>query len=460
MILFDLLIILSSLIAVFVNIPSGLLFAVSFLLGIGMVQLIGKKDRKYASIIYCILFLAGGTYMLACYLYMVGHDYEWLFAFDTYNSYIPRIEYFFSSNNHNLHEMLESIFEDYNFFARTSYSYYLYIIPWGFAIYNTGADLYLGLQTSTLFLYPFAGVVLYKLFLQYGFKKRKSYYHTLVICLFSIIFFYSSQILRDIHVLLCYLIAIYLSGKPNFSIVNLIGLVVVIIITCGFRIESGLFLSLCVPVYFFLSFQDSKVRISFAAVSVLVILAAYVIFKLYFEDMVMVIENNYEAYTENVSEGSGMVAAFQRIPIIGDLISIIFNMSQPMPCWGRMSPAGNLQYGGNVDNIMNFPRISAAFINVMAYVYIFTWLFFSKLRKKMKGRIAKPLKYQLFIALLFLYLQSAVISQRRLMGYYCILYILMFLINDSLSKKNKQNMMLMVTGVFAFLQVLGVLYLM
>ena len=193
-----------------------------------------------------------------CYFYMIQHGYNWLFAYDTYNAFIPTIENYISNGNGNIWRIYQSIFEDYNFFVRNQYFFWIYTCTWGAIVNCIGGTLYFGLQASTLFIYGFVGVVLEKIFREYGFDHVKSYKHTLVICFLSIIFFYSSQILRDIHVLLCYLLAIYLSGKPNISLKVIIELGVVIFITCGIRIESGLFLFLVIPAYLFLSIRNKK----------------------------------------------------------------------------------------------------------------------------------------------------------------------------------------------------------
>ena len=89
-----------------------------------------------------------------------------------------------------------------------------------------------------------------------------------------------------------------------------------------------------------------------------------------------VFEANAEVYTEGIERGEGMIALVQRIPILGDFLSIIYNASQPIPVWSRLDPLKNLQYGGHASNLMNFPKISAAFLNVMTYIYVFSWLFY------------------------------------------------------------------------------------
>lgn len=455
MIQFVLLIIVTLFTSLIVDFPTACLVSVAFILGKGISFGIGGNFRKKAAKMYGILFLAGWVYMLMCYFYMTQNGYDWLLAYDTYNYFIPITEKYISSGNGNLWSIYQNIFENYDFFGRNQYFYWIYTCTWGVIIHSIGGTIYFGLQASTLFIYGFVGVVLEKIFRNYGFDPEKSYKHALAICFLSIIFFYSSQILRDIHVLLCYLVAIYLSGKPKFSIRVIIELSVVVFLTCGIRIESGLFLFLIIPAYL-LSIQSKKNRFYVITVSVLILLVFIVWFANNRNLLFGIFAANAEVYTEGIDEGTGVIAFFQRIPILGDFLSIIYNASQPIPVWSRLDPANNLQYGGNASNIMNYPKILSAFFNVMTYIYIFAWLFNKKIREK--ALVTKAHKIQLLIGLVFLYIQSAVVEQRRLLGYYCVFYILMFLIHDALNNKERKTINTVVVSVFAVLQLIGLLF--
>src|SRR5690606_17450767 len=118
-----------------------------------------------------------------------------------------------------------------------------------------GADFYLGQQVSVLLLYSFVGIVIYKLLIINNFDRKKAYKYTLVICVFSILFFYSSQVLRDVHILLLYLLGIYFTFKKEFSLINLIKIVLITYLCTTLRLESGLFMVILIPIYLLLSLQ-------------------------------------------------------------------------------------------------------------------------------------------------------------------------------------------------------------
>jgi len=449
----------SLLVGIIVNISTAILYAGSFLLGISVVKLCNIRGGKFPTKIFGLLYVVGGVYMALCYLFMISNDYEWLFAYDTYVAFIPGIESYVSDGNGNIAKIIQVILSDYDIFSRGDYVYWIYSCVWAVVIKALNADLYAGLQVSTLLLYSISGVLLYLLFKQYGFNDKKSYNHTIVIFLLSIIFFYSSQIIRDIHFMLCLLGAIYLSGKKKFSVVTLITLLVVVFVACNIRIETGLFLLLTIPVYFLVSFQDER-RLPIIIVSAVIMGIISIFLLLSFYNVIQVVySNNMEYYVESVGEGEGMIGRFQRIPIVGDFISMIYNASMPIPCWSRMNPASNPEYGGNAGNIMCFVRISASFINVFTYVYIIYWILSKKVRNGTKALLQKSHTYHLWLGFLYLYLQAAVISQRRLMGYYCVFYALMFLIYDNITKEDRVKLNRIAIGFFVLLQIVGVLYL-
>jgi hypothetical protein len=104
----------------------------------------------------------------------------------------------------------------------------------------------------------------------------------------------------------------------------------------------------------------------------------------------------------------------------------------------------------------------AAFITVFlmrnVVLYILAWVFIRGLRDSTKGLIQKPFMYQLWIGLIFLFIQSAVVSQRRLMPYYVVFYLFFFLIYDNMQPDKKKYLNIVVVGLYVMLQLVGVVY--
>ena len=457
--------ILLAITSVIVDFSSSTLVLFSLFVGLSISFLFGRlrKDGTLHSIyyvkIFCLFFEVGWGYMLLCYWYMTSHDFDWILAYDTYNVFIPQTESYINQGHGNLAAIYRAIFSEYDFFSRDEYFYWVYSCTWGVLINKIGANMYFGLQLSTLFVYGFCGVFLFKLFFSYNFPIKKSYSHTILVGLFSILLFYSSQILRDIHVLLCFLIAFYLSSQQKYSFKTLIILTLVVYLTCGLRIESGLFLVTSIPIYLLCTMQQpgNKSLLVFLATILIIALLLFVIYENYITFR-FVYDENYRYYTEGAASGTGITAQFQRIPILGDFLCILFNASNPIPVWIRLDPTRDNEFLGHTYNILNIVRIPAVIFNIITYVYIFFWFFIRKKYPKIKENFPRSLKYQLINGVFFLFLQSSVIAQRRLMGYYCIFYIFMFAIYDNILRSDKKLVNALVFATFVLIQIIGFLY--
>jgi len=445
--------------AIIIDIPTASMIAIFYILGIYITSLIKSDKNKDEINIYRIAYLAGYFFILLSFIYMNSHNYEYLLGYDGIAVYMPNTEIYLNAGNY--FSVLKQVWANYSFFDRNMPGYYTVLTFFGKIAQLINANLYVSLQLSTLFFAPFIGIVLYKIFLLLGIDQlsKKRYRYTLYILIFSVLFYFSTFIARDTHIALLYLIAIYLTFEKSYSLRNIIRLILVILITCTFRIESGLFLIIMIPVYLLLTLQKRSYKIEaiIASLVVFFVLASFVSNNM--NRIQVTYKVNKENYVEVVAEESGMIANLQRIPIAGDIISIVYNASQPLPFWGKMAPSGKDNLGPEVYNIMNFPLAFASFFNWFVITYILFWILSSKLKKRTKGQISKPLKYSLFVGTIFLYIQSAVIAQRRLMGFYCVFYILFFIIYSNLRSNEKRQLNTLAIGSFITLQVLSAAYL-
>lgn len=455
--LFSLLLILSVYGVLVIDIQTMFYMWFVYFIGIILTIVLNKGSNKLKALnLYQILFFSGAVYMLICYAYMTSHNYTYLLAPDIAGYFLPWTENYINEGSY--WAALSEIWKNYNFFNRFHTGYFTYATFFGFIGQIFNANFYVGQQISVLFLYPFVGILIYRLFRLNNFDDVKSYKYTIIISLFSVIFFFSSQILRDIHILLLYLMGIYLTFKKDFSIVNLIKIIVIIYLNTLFRIETGLFLVVLIPAYLLLTLQSSKYKTLVFTFSALMLFVLFVISVSYINQIQALFASNQEAYVEGITEGSGMIATFQRIPIIGDLISIFYNAVQPLPFWSRLEYSGKGNLGPETYNIMNFPRAFASLLNWFVIIYLLAWILIRNIRNSTNGFISKPLKYQLWIGLIFFYIQSAVVSQRRLMAYYVIYYIFFLIIYNRVDKVNRRYLNAVAIYSFGLLQLVGLIY--
>lgn len=442
--------------ALIIDAQTMIILFFAYLLGVSITRSLNNTQRKTLKI-YSILFLVSSIYMILCYVFMTKKGFEYLFAPDIVGYFYPENVRYLEMGNY--WDILSQIWKHYHFLDRKIVGYFSYTTLWGVISRSLNASLFITLQISTLFLYSFIGVVLYRIFLKCNFSSSKSYKYTLIISLCSIMFFWSTVFIRDIHIALLYLLAIYQTFDTNFSLKTLLKLLIIIFITCLFRIESGLFLFVLIPTYLLLTLYYSKYKFIVIGIS-FVILALVGYFILYnFSTLELLITANAESY--KLEYTGGMISTLQKIPIIGDLISIIYTAIQPIPFWGVLDPSGKpVALGEETYNIMGFPRSVNAFFNWFVIFYIMVWIFSSKKRKRTKGLLPKSLIYNLWIGLFFLLIQSSVVEQRRLVGYYCVFYVLFFIIYEHISLSEKKLINATAIISFVILQVTGVLYLM
>ena len=428
-----------------------------------MTSLVNKKENRLFSVkIYYFLFVFASFYILACKLYMDDKNYDHLLTVDSWEVFIPMTEYYLNTSK-GLLDALSYVWDDYFIFKREMPGYYTILIFGGWLSEIFKTDLYLTLQLSTLFLASFIGVVLYRLFLKNGFDQKESYKNTLIISFLSVLFFYSTIILRDSHIALLYLVAIYLTFKKEFSIVTVVLLLFVSIVTGTLRSESGLFLLMLIPLYLFMSLQVSKHKILTFFMSFFVVIMIIYLGMSQQEEVKTVYDDNRKHYID-ADKGGGVIGSLDSIPLVGKMGAIVYNAVLPIPCWRLLkSPSRGKavlreDYRREVYNIMNFPRIITAFLNWLVLLHICAWLLSQDLRKRTKNLVSKPLFYQLLSGLLFFYLQATVLSHRRLMGYYCVFYILFFIIYRVFTSEQKRVLMFWTIFSFLMLQVFGVVY--
>lgn len=434
-----------------VDFPTVLLAVIVYFAGMILVFLVNMKDKKNINLVinvYQVFYISGFVYICLCYLYMEWKGYEYLLAWDIHAYFLPMVNRFLEFESVSL-----AMFENWNgfsFFSLNHAGYFSYLIPFAYLSSYLDANLYVSMQFPTLLIASFSGVVIFKLLIVNKIESNKAYKFAVIICLFSVIFFYSTQLLRDIHVMFLYLLGIYLTFRENFSVINLINLLAVILISCTLRIETGLFLFVLVPVYLYLSMQQSRGKNAAILASLIIALSGITISGIFFNKISSIFFANKEYYIDS-DKGTGVIGTLQSIPVAGDVLSIAYNAAQPIPFWLKYN-APLEDYRPEVYNVMTFPLSFASLFNWITLFFIITFLFIEKIRRKVSKYISKPMLYHLIIGFFYMYMQSAVMEQRRLMAYYVIFYILFYIIYTNISKKERNLLMMIAVGGYTMLQ--------
>lgn len=444
-------VLLTALFICIVGLPTTTVLLVAYFGGLVLSLFATNKNFRWDAVkVYNSLFAIGGIYLLICYMYMVAKSYTFLFASDTPRYFLPLTKAFMGDS---FKESMALIWSNYELLGYFKPGYFTYTVLFGYINQWVGGDLYVSLMISTLMIYSMSGVVFFRLLTLNNFGNGKSVKYAIIVFCCSIILFYSSQILRDIHVLLIYLLVILYTFKP-ISLANILRMMLLTVICATFRIESALFLVMVLLSYTYIPSRQKNKSQSAMILLLLVLLIAGIYF---FDDFIAIYDENRANYVDDISTGSGVIALLQRIPIIGDILSVIYNFLQPMPCWARMSPPAGTDMFEEY-NIMGFPRILASFFNCVVLLTTCIWLFGKRRNAVWKG-LSTPLKMHICLGVIFLLLQSAVIDQRRLMAYYCVFFILFFSILKTYTRRSKQNLLLGALGIYSIIQIVTFTYL-
>jgi hypothetical protein len=429
---------------------------ITFFLGILLLFLTNKKNSFIKNIIniYQIIFATGFAYICICYLFMISNGYDYLLAQDIYGYFMPKTIEFLAHES--ITTAMAENWSGFNFFSRYHSGFFGYLIPFAYLSDFLSANLYVSMQFTTLLIASLSAAIVFKLLLVNNFETKRAFKYTIIICLFSVLFFYSTQLIRDIHVMFLYLLGIYLTFENKFSLSHLAKILLVILISCTLRIETGLFQFILVPIYLLLSMQQSRKKIAAMLVSVVFAIGGFFALIAYSSQVVSLLSDNSEIYLES-DKGSGVVGNLQKIPVAGKVLSIVYNAVQPLPFWSKYK-AGLSDNRPEMYNIMTFPLSFASLFNWITLFYIFAFLLSGKIRRKVSTYISKPLLYQLYIGFVFLYIQSAVIAQRRLMAYYVVYYILFYIIFTTVTKQTRQHLAFGAISSYSALQLFALFY--
>lgn len=402
--------------------------------------------------LYLTAFICNMAYAMACYAYMQYKSYDYLLAYDTTDVILPRLTEFLKESN-NLWEVINKVWENYSLFNfdRFQVGYYTYLVPWGWLANSINLDFYFTIQLAHFAAASLIPLLLFGILNTWITDDTKCSRYAIGIYLFSIMFYYSSTILRDglICVLMLY---IFKNCIEKFSVHRLVNILASLFLISTLRIESGLLCTIFVPVMFFTKKNANSLEL-FALITILSGFGLYFVSD-YIGDITRLYEDNYEWYTEGVSKGNGLIASFQRMPfIIGDILSVLFTAVNPLPFWSKLFASYN-PMRPECYNIMNFPMSISAFFNTYIIVYLISGLFKKKPSCKKQLR---PLLILLIPGFIFLFLQSAVVAQRRIMAIYALFFIIWAIFHNNSSRSENRSALALSIAVFVILQLLSFL---
>ncbi len=408
-----------------------------------------KKDKCFTKV-YAMSFAVNSLYAALCFAYMHAHGYSYLLTFDTDNVIMPLLNDYLSSGK-GYFDTLSIIWSQYDFFDRFQVGYYSYLYTWGYFVkgVSSSIDAYFVIQLAHYAFSAFIAPLLYKVLVLSDVPQKKAIRYSLIIALCSILFFYSSTIIRD-GMIATIMLYIYYVMMHEFKMSNILKIIVSIYLISTLRIESGLFCVVFIPFYYYLWMAKKGSRSAYFMAFLIVGMLVLGFFISNYSRVAAVYNFNYEAYIEGVDEGSGVIGFLQRIPVLGNILSIFYIAFLPLPCWSKMFVSATLTLP-ECYNVMCFPLAIAAFFNT--YIICYLGRFLLSGMKMQKGEM-RFLFILMIPAFLLLYLQSAVVAQRRVMAAYAVFYLVWAVIHNSQSKKFNSETLFFAIIFFSVIQIL------
>lgn len=386
----------SSLVFMFIIYIIGYLFANS----------ISIKYRIHAQKLFNIIYIAYITSSFVVSASFSTSDFFLLSDPTRYiDSYLNRRNFFYD---------LQDLKDCYLNFSDSNFLYNSYL-----TIMSVFANKYLGGMTifSMTLCQVFWGVIssnlLYKILIRHV-EYTKAYIYALIYALFSLTFFYSIVIVRDIIICFLYLAAFNIIDQ-KFEWKGVLKLILIIFFTWGVRLYSGIFSCVFLGYYLYSKMRSGSLKhiATFIFTIVLIIALGLIFASSIFEQTIQ--EFNIYNELSNERSGGGIVSKLQSLPIgISQIAIVLFIMLGPLP---------PLSLYTNVATFSHFLMSTLFSIAGIFWFLVFYSLLYNLIVKKYFLKIQFQNNILLLICLLFMLANATHPDIRRMLPVYPILFI-------------------------------------
>lgn len=243
---------------------------------------------------------------------------------------------------------------------------------------------------------------------------NRAFRFSLVFAFCSLFLFYSTVIIRDIIICFLYLVAFDIVDQ-KFKLSGVIKLLLLIFLTWGIRLYSGLFLIVFFGYYFYKVLYNSALRpvATFVFAILLVSMSGFILAS----DIVSQTMDEMQLYTEFASEQSagGMVSKLQSLPPgISHLSIALFMMIGPLPPLNSYIGVQTFSHF-----VMSTMRIVAAFF----WFVLFYSLFYKLFIKKYIAKLPFDRIVLLLVCLVFIFANTSHPDVRRMLPVFPIIFV-------------------------------------
>lgn len=310
-------------------------------------------------------------------------------------------------------ELMDTALKSYIDFGDNNalYNIILHCISYVANSYFDGVNSFYYSLLSVLFG-VLSSITLYRI-LSKSFNEKDAFKYTLLFSLLSLYHFYSVVIIRDICITTFYVLSFEVI-QSRFSIRGLLLLVLYMLLAWGFRLYSGLFISLFILYYVYIPISQSKLK--YVLIPIFGFILAYVIISsMFIIDQTLDEINGFMEYTQDkVDTSGGMSAKLQKLPPgIKQIALVFFTQILPLPPYSYFLEANTLsQY---------YMALLVFIYGVFWFIVVYTFFYVMAMKKyfmilEMKDNLI------LLIVLAFIIANTAHPDIRRMMPVYPIIF--------------------------------------
>ena len=263
-------------------------------------------------------------------------------------------------------------------------------------------------------------------------------------------FWLSSFIVRDLPIVLAYFLISYLifSPAPRWQRVLWLGLGGTFL-AASIRLSSGLGM---VPLLLLAVFCDSKnktIKVWQMGLCIAVMLSLGVI-KIFSEETTR-IYNVYMNIELMDQDGHSTLSSFNALPFgISHFVKTLYAQFHPVPAWRNMFATAANGYRDYAYNTTKFPDIWVVFFRITGVIVLFYGCVKTEIRRKIFEN--KPLLYSFIYIVFWLLLQSSTIEERRKLGGYSLLFLIIVLFWREMAPSSRVRVLLSSLALFLLVQ--------
>lgn len=279
-------------------------------------------------------------------------------------------------------------------------------------------------KLNVVFFSSFIPTLLYLMLEKVIGNKRVALKWSIIFGFFSVFFYYSGIILRDVHITLIYTLAFYLILREQNRIKVFFLLIILGIISYYIRVENGFFfLSFFGLLLIYRSFR-LKFGVIFLAIPVITLMVISIV------EFNYIIEKGFktlQAYGErkvHTSSSDSYALALTRLPIpLNWFSTFIFSQIAPFPIWAIFEDNW-------LKNIFHLPRV----VGTLFWTFIWVHIIFNISKLK---QVFNKFKWPILLAISYIFLVSQGSTyERRLFQVYPFLFVIFVTISYTNKKKS------------------------